>query len=144
MRMECAPAFDYARAPHTMQITSDEHSSSDSENTVVFESEKLKLDLRYVVETTLPDVSEPRLLYAELDLRKNGHKGLSVYSDFKLSEGQAVTFVLRSPPDNATRRDLPGPTEERAKQLGVSVSKLAASMAKLRPEDDPALTVCVK
>lgn len=140
VRMECAPAFDYARAEHTTTIGSDPNRSSDLQNTVMFTSAAVKLDLRYVTDTTMTDVSEPSLSYGELDLRKKGHKGMSVYSEFELAEGQVVTFVLRIPPDDAmSTKDIGGPTEERAKQLGVSITKLAASMAKLRPEDDPVL-----
>lgn len=64
--MTCQPAFDYGRAAHTV---------AQSEDGVVFHSKELSLGL----------ASE-----TPLTIRSNG----SVYSDFRLAEGQSVIFML--------------------------------------------------
>ncbi len=64
--MTCQPAFDYGRAAHTV---------AQSEDGVVFHSKELSLGL----------ASE-----TPLTIRSDG----SVYSDFRLAEGQSVIFML--------------------------------------------------
>ncbi len=71
---------------------------------MVFESPNLALDLRYIVDQN-PDSQGPEragkeippclIDFEELDLRKQGHKGLSACLKFTLHEGNVVTFVLR-------------------------------------------------
>jgi hypothetical protein len=71
---------------------------------VVFESPNLTLDLRYIVDQN-PDSQGPEragkeippchIGFEELDLRNQGHKGLSACLKFTLHEGNVVTFVLR-------------------------------------------------
>lgn len=60
IRVECAPAFDYARATHTTEIVVDESvmpkqgaAESEWQKKVCFESEGLDLDLRFVAESTM-------------------------------------------------------------------------------------------
>ncbi|KAH7104992.1 Six-hairpin glycosidase [Auriculariales sp. MPI-PUGE-AT-0066] len=97
LRVECAPAFDYARASHTMTFKVDATAPVVGQQTAVFSSSDLTLDLRYVVQGT-EDVAAPSVELNEFDLRKQGHKGTSVSADFELVAGQSVTFILRVPP----------------------------------------------
>lgn len=120
--MECAPAFDYARAKHTTSIIPDDSQVGPNQNKVLFESEKLKLDLRYVSESTMEDVPAPTVELKYLDLTGKGHLGPSAYCDLDLHEGQVVTFVLRTPPPPSQAQKLV-PTMERADTLGVSIER---------------------
>lgn len=56
LAMQCAPGFNYARSPHTTRIVDDESIISGSgkpQKKVVFETDGLILDLRYVLENTM-------------------------------------------------------------------------------------------
>ena len=99
--MQCAPAFNYARSPHTTTIIDDESIPDEpTQKKALFESDALSLDLRYVTECSASECIEPPQVTLELlDLSAKGHKGLAVQSLLKLREGQSVTFVLRIPPD---------------------------------------------
>ncbi|KAJ7171267.1 glycoside hydrolase family 15 protein [Mycena filopes] len=96
LRMECAPAFDYARAAHTTTLS--------PSGAALFESPALTLDLRLVTESTMPaSVAPPTVQLTLLDLTEKGHLGPGVQTELELEEGQCVTFVLRTPPGpNAT------------------------------------------
>jgi len=118
--MECAPAFDYARAQHTTEIIPDDSHQGGTQNKVLFKSGKLNLDLRYLSEHTLDHVDVPTVDLKILDLTPKGHLGLSVYCDLDLSEGQAVTFILRTPPAAGPEKKMT-PTLEKANELGVSL-----------------------
>ncbi|KAG6814784.1 hypothetical protein H0H93_012252, partial [Arthromyces matolae] len=123
LMMQCAPAFNYARDSHSTSIITDTsipplHFLLDSEppttsasaaaaaaaphQKVVFASlnDGFTLDLRYIAESTLDAASVPSIELGTLDLTSKGHKGLAAYASLQLSEGQAVTFVLRTPPEN--------------------------------------------
>lgn len=50
--MQCAPAFNYARSAHVTTVVDDD-SAPGPRKKVLFESDALALDLRYVCETTL-------------------------------------------------------------------------------------------
>ncbi|KAJ7674021.1 glycoside hydrolase family 15 protein [Mycena polygramma] len=96
LRMECAPAFNYARSKHSTSIVP----SASPENTTkaVFQSDAMALDLRYVPESTMANVAPPSVNLNLLDLSHKGHLGLGVQAEMTLVEGQCVTFVLRTPP----------------------------------------------
>ncbi|KAJ6531431.1 glycoside hydrolase family 15 protein [Mycena vulgaris] len=96
LRMECAPAFNYARSKHTTAIVPS--ASPESTTKALFQSDELALDLRYVPENTVANIPCPSLELNLLDLSENGHLGLGVQADITLVEGQRVTFVLRTPP----------------------------------------------
>ncbi|KAG6887678.1 hypothetical protein C0995_013593 [Termitomyces sp. Mi166 len=122
LMMQCAPAFNYARDAHSTDIVPDTSippldlhpypPSSDPgtpsqqpepQKKVVFTSSAgFVLDLRYVPESTLDAASVPSVELGTLDLTSKGHKGLAAYAALQLSEGQAVTFVLRTPPEYET------------------------------------------
>ncbi|KAJ3571229.1 hypothetical protein NP233_g3894 [Leucocoprinus birnbaumii] len=100
INVECAPAFNYARNPHTTNIVDDESIplTSTKQRKALFESADLTLDLRYVAETTAEDVDAPVVHLTTLDLSAKGHKGPAIQAFINLVEGQAVTFILRNPP----------------------------------------------
>jgi len=119
VRVECAPAFNYARSPHTAELIQDESIANATQNKVIFKSELLSLDLRYVVESC-ENVALPSVDLQLLDLTKKGHLGPGACVDLNLVEGQAVTFVLRTPPLQ-TMPPQAMPTMRKAEELGVSL-----------------------
>jgi hypothetical protein len=146
--MECAPAFNYARDKHTTSLVPDDSIPDDSysnppheppsvtdaaatrQNKALFQSADLTLDLRYVTECTLGDDSAgpypgvatrpPRVELKKLDLSSKGHLGEGVYCEMDMEEGQAVTFVLRVPPEKAPSEHA-RPSRKQAEALGVPI-----------------------
>ena len=143
LRMECAPAFDYARASHDTAIVPDDGvelvspgsaispsgakaQARQPQSKATFTFANLALDLRYIsercsdtVDVTSASVSSaPSVELKKLDLRESGHLGESICADLDLEEGQVVTLVLRPPPENPSPKNLK-PTKETAKALGV-------------------------
>ncbi|CCM02298.1 uncharacterized protein FIBRA_04387 [Fibroporia radiculosa] len=114
--------------------------SNSTHKKVVFHSPKanLSLDLRYIMESSLDNVPEPRVEFRELDLTEKGHLGLGICSDLVLREGQTVTFVLRIVPEKSV--PAAQPTPEKAEELGVPYEKLLRGVSDLRPVEDPFLT----
>ncbi|KAL4066474.1 glycoside hydrolase family 15 protein [Scleroderma yunnanense] len=139
LRMECAPAFNYARDSHTTEFVQDDSVKYCSQNKAIFKSPDLALDLRYVSEATLDNVPTPEVKIDYLDLTAKGHLGQSVCCNFSLVEGQRVTFVLRICPEKKAPTE-PEPTRELADRLGVPLELLVDGTSKLRPKDDPLLT----
>lgn len=137
LRMECAPAFNYARSSHTTNIVLDNSiphadnpcapgSKTEPHMKAQFSSSEaeMDLDLRYVVDSSLDNVPEPEVDLELFDLTPKGHKGPSVSSEFTLVEGQSITFVLRSPP-NHKYPDAAKPSKERAEQLNVPFESMS-------------------
>jgi hypothetical protein len=129
IRVECAPAFQYALAEHRTSLVPDdtipangEH-ASDIQKKALFESNDLTLDLRYVAESAIDGVPSPSVELCTLDLGPQGHKGISIRADLDLIEGQVVTFVLRTPPEITREQHIPNPTSDQAQQLGVSFDR---------------------
>ncbi|KAI0642834.1 glycoside hydrolase family 15 protein [Trametes meyenii] len=148
LRVECAPAFNYARSAHTTDLVLDTSvalalspASRHPHNKAFFQSPDagLDLDLRYVTESSLENVPEPEVQLNLLDLSAKGHKGPGVWTELELKEGQVVTFVLRTPPDVKLPPQA-HPTHETAQEMGISYEKLVAGASTLRPPDDPILT----
>ncbi|TFK90359.1 glycoside hydrolase family 15 protein [Polyporus arcularius HHB13444] len=148
IRVECAPAFNYARSPHTTEILIDTSVASAAPTSpqgghfkALFTSEEanLTLDLRYIAEASFDNIATPVVELHELDLSKKGHKGKGVYTEIVLTEGQAVTFVLRTPPDVKLPPQAQ-PTHQTAQELGIPFEKLVAGASNLRPPEDPILT----
>lgn len=61
-------------------------------------------------------------------------------SEFELTEGQVVTWVLRTPPEHANYTDAVRPSRAKAEALGVPFEKLVTTASELRAADDPILT----
>ncbi|KIL58020.1 glycoside hydrolase family 15 protein [Amanita muscaria Koide BX008] len=95
LEMQCAPAFDYARAAHKTSLVDDDSIIGEPQQKAVFESEKLILDLSYVIESTMDSIQPPELAFNFLDLSGKGHLGTAIRASINLEEGQVVTFVLR-------------------------------------------------
>lgn len=133
LRMECAPAFDYARAAHETTFPVDnsipaifaaDKPAEQTHRKALFTSQAaaLALDLRFVAESTLENVAAPEVCLGELDLSAAGHKGLGACADIALKEGQVVTFVLRIPPEGEPPAGS-APTPQKAHELGVSFER---------------------
>ncbi|KAL1946135.1 hypothetical protein VTO73DRAFT_15262 [Trametes versicolor] len=148
LRVECAPAFNYARSTHTTDILLDTSVALSltpvprgQHNKALFASKDadLTLDLRYIAESGLENVPEPQVELNLLDLSEKGHKGPAVWTELELREGQAVTFVLRTPPEGKLPPQAQ-PTHKTAEEMGIPYEKLVAGASTLRPLDDPILT----
>lgn len=166
IRMECAPAFNYARSAHDTTLVPDTSvqpplglasptspsPSTPAQLKALFSSPgaELTLDLRYIAEAsadaTSAGVPTPRVQLRRLDLSARGHKGPGVFAEMDLVEGQAVTFILRTPPDEpgaAEGREQAGHHEvshDRARELGIPLERLVLAKSKLRAPEDPVLT----
>ncbi|EPQ54918.1 glycoside hydrolase family 15 protein [Gloeophyllum trabeum ATCC 11539] len=138
LQLTCAPAFNYARDTHTTAIIPDTSVPYPAQQKALFHSADLDLDLRFVGESLVEGVPEPSVQLELLDLSGKGHKGPAVQSTLTLTEGQAVTFVLRVPPKEGAK--VPAPSVQRAEELGVSLPSLIESASRLRAPDDPLLT----
>jgi hypothetical protein len=108
--MQCAPAFNYARSSHVTTLVEDASIPfGPKQLKAVFDSDSLSLDLRYVVESEEEHTQfKPEPDIELVDLSEKGHKGLGVQSAFTLSEGQIVTFILRTPPTEVIRAPVSG------------------------------------
>lgn len=136
LRVECAPAFNYALAEHRTSLVPDDSIPAIGENSpvkqkkAVFESDDLSLDLRFVAESVIDGVPSPSVELQNLDLRPCGHKGISVSADLDLVEGQVVTFVLRTL-TNAREEQTSNPANNKSPELRTSPdSELCRSQAK--------------
>lgn len=138
LRVECAPAFNYARDPHATQIVPDDTIPLSKQNKVVFTSRPaasqylpkgaspqntshspLTLDLRFLPESLLENVPVPEVPLETLDLSAKGHLGLAAQAELTLVEGQRVTFVLRIAPEHRGNGGS-GIDEEQAELLGLN------------------------
>ncbi|EIN12133.1 glycoside hydrolase family 15 protein [Punctularia strigosozonata HHB-11173 SS5] len=155
LRVECAPAFNYARDTHEAKIVEDSSVPSPAGGTpqkkVLFTSEKLNLDLRYVVGCSIDDVPVPDVTLELLDLTSKGHKGLSAVTNLSLTEGQSVTFVLRyaDPADVDGKIKLAQFAQKvqtevgealKAKDVELNLDRMHIGASSLRAPDDPLLT----
>ncbi|KZT22860.1 glycoside hydrolase family 15 protein [Neolentinus lepideus HHB14362 ss-1] len=139
LALTCAPAFNYARDAHTTQLVPDLSSPAPGHLKALFRSPALDLDLRYVAESLADGIPEPAVHFELLDLSEKGHKGPAVAATLDLVEGQAVTFILRVPPEEGASMAA-RPSVEKAQELGVSLPSLIESASHLRAPDDPMLT----
>jgi hypothetical protein len=129
IRVECAPAFNYALDEHHTSLVPDdtipangEHGSN-KQKKAFFESSDLTLDLRFIAESVVDCAATPTVELCTLDLKPQGHKGISISADLNLVEGQVVTFVLRTPPKITREQHIPDPSNDQARRLGVSFDR---------------------
>lgn len=122
--MQCAPAFNYARDKHHTSLV-DDHTTLVPQKKALFESGTLNLDLRYVATSVLENVPPPQVKLELLDLTSKGHKGPGVTSYLTLVEGQVITFVLRTPPQDGIANPIEDPplTKELVDGLKLSTIK---------------------
>jgi GH15 family glucan-1,4-alpha-glucosidase len=142
LRVECAPAFNYALAEHRTYLVPDntipayDKDATVKQKKALFESDDLTLDLRFVAESLIDGVPSPSVEFQTLDMRACGHQGLSVIVDLDLIEGQVVTFVLRTPPKAKEERHTSIQTTDKAQEYGIS--ELPSD--RVRNKEDPLLT----
>lgn len=129
LRVECAPAFNYALAEHRTLLIPDDSipaigkDAPVKQKKAVFESDDLTLDLRFVAESVIDGVPSPAVEFQTLDLRSCGHKGISVGADLDLVEGQVVTFVLRTLPNATEEQYTSNPAGDKTPDLGISLDR---------------------
>jgi hypothetical protein len=121
LRVECAPAFNYARDSHTASIISDDTSTGNQQK-VLFKSQSLSLDLRYVAEGCPDSGALPDVDLDLLDLRARGHLGLGAYCELNLVDGQSVTFIVRMTPEVEFKM-INKPSLEKAEKMGVPLDR---------------------
>lgn len=99
VRMECFPAFNYARDEHDAEII-DGHEGCEAG--VTFRSKNLSLTLDVLTwtdeELKLYDSLPPARAPISLDEGCERAKGPGVVSEWFIEEGQSVTFILRDTP----------------------------------------------
>ncbi|KAG6877053.1 hypothetical protein C0993_010646 [Termitomyces sp. T159_Od127] len=155
LMMQCAPAFNYARDAHSTEIVPDNSippvfptSASEAEarlqephkKAVFTSSAGFVLDLRYIPENTLEAACVPSVELGTLDLTSKGHKGFAAYSALQLCEGQAVTFVLRTPPEHETTPVTAGNGVNGAQKAELERVLIGPLGVKVRTTNDPYLT----
>ncbi|KZT59027.1 glycoside hydrolase family 15 protein [Calocera cornea HHB12733] len=138
IRMECAPAFNYARDRHTANVVEDESVIADHQQKVFFSSQSLDLDLRYVVDASESCNGMPAVKFELVTMKE--HLGPAAICDFELEDGQSITFILRTPPPPPSDDKKPSPSVSHAKALRVPIEDLVSGGAKPRSLDDPVLT----
>jgi hypothetical protein len=104
--VEIFPAFDYARAEHTVEILLPNHPPGTTDSkTVTFSSDGLKLQLDVTIDSGEEDaLSCPRVNFSKA--RKDGLLGEGVVAHVHLEEGQAISFVLRDDITNHVTKDV--------------------------------------
>lgn len=107
-RTECFPAFNYAMDEHTTEIVDRKKRSGPtfySENDmpsfispkkVVFRSQNMNMDLRWVVKCGESEC--PNFEFQIEDASDLGMKGPGVYTEFTLQETQEIIFIFRELP----------------------------------------------
>jgi len=123
-----------------IQIVQDDSIADGAQEKVVFESDSLSLDLRYVADSSMEDVEVPTVEFETLVLDEKGHLGPAVVANLELQESQSVTFILRTPPKKAAIKPVVATTKD-AEALGIPLQVLIEGASKLRPRDDPILTM---
>ncbi|ELR03377.1 hypothetical protein GMDG_06118 [Pseudogymnoascus destructans 20631-21] len=101
--VEIFPAFDYARAEHTVEIHIPNRGHAEPESkTVTFSSKNLKLQLDVTIDKGDEDsITCPLLIFTTV--KKDKLLGEGVVAHIHLEEGQAISFVLRDDiPDHVT------------------------------------------
>lgn len=107
-RLECFPAFDYARKAHKTYLEDDENCLKDPitgtyRKKAVFSTDDMTIELRSVTGCNANQVVEGETPYPKVEFTLDtttwpGHKGPGVVAEFSLLEGQTVDFVLREDP----------------------------------------------
>ncbi|RDW77920.1 hypothetical protein BP5796_05772 [Coleophoma crateriformis] len=103
--VELFPAFDYARAEHTVEIHMPEHPQGiDASKTVTFTSQNLRLQLDVTIDHGEESSSCPLLQFSTQ--KREGMLSEGVVANIHLEEGQAISFVLRDDIPNHVTRDV--------------------------------------
>jgi hypothetical protein len=160
-----------ARQSHELKIVKDESQAAEDRPAVprvIFTTPKLSVDLRTLISgdaeeqtgdadpagVTAPQSQEksasdgPTVDWHALNLREQGHKGLGVFAEFEVLQGEVVDFIFREIPCEEEKEEEAHKgengaikvTKEKARELGVDVRTLAKGVSKLRPDSDPVCT----
>lgn len=108
-RLECFPAFDYARKRHKTHLAPDTNAMKDPNTNefrekAIFTSEDMVLELRAITGCNrVVEVAEGALKFPNVEFKIDkstwpGHKGPGIVADFTLEEGQTVDFCFREDP----------------------------------------------
>ncbi|GMK53908.1 hypothetical protein CspeluHIS016_0104940 [Cutaneotrichosporon spelunceum] len=144
-RMECAPAFNYARDAHTAEIAEDDSAEGLAPKTkIVFSSPGLTLDLRHLCVHDGTD-APPKVDIRIETLAHREMPGPAAVADFTLTESQVVYFVLREAPAGPDRgthwfgaRD--AIDFDKARAAGITRTQLREAAHLLRPRDNPIMS----
>lgn len=94
--VEIFPAFEYATEEHTTTILQEEtHPHADQSKTVTFHSKNVKLQLDVNIDKGDESTSNcPQVRFRKV--KKPGMLGEGVVACINVSEGQAISFILRN------------------------------------------------
>ncbi|KAF2770382.1 Six-hairpin glycosidase [Teratosphaeria nubilosa] len=93
--VRCAPAFNYARDSHTMEIKTQENVlGGEQAQYVVFHSKGLDLEIRATCDRGNCDQEKPQVNFERSD-RGDDMLGPAYVANLHLKEGQRVSFILR-------------------------------------------------
>lgn len=106
LEVEIFPAFEYATEPHTTEILQEENIPHAPESkTVTFHSKNTKLQLDVSIDRGEDDQSPKWPTVRFRKVQKPNMLGEGVVATIDVSEGQAVSFILRNDvPDHITPR----------------------------------------
>ncbi|KAK5135740.1 hypothetical protein LTR08_004726 [Meristemomyces frigidus] len=91
--VKCLPAFNYARDQHAIRISAEhDHRDGEAGQHVVFRSKQLSLELLAIVGSGNEGEEVPKVLFEEA---KGSGLGSACTAQFRMIEGQQVSFVLR-------------------------------------------------
>ncbi|KAL6707561.1 hypothetical protein ACN47E_003910 [Coniothyrium glycines] len=102
VNVDVFPAFNYAQDPHSTEIADcgAEHEQAHRVQRITFKSAKLALELNVTIDCGEDkDRSCPRVCFRKAT--RDQHLGDGVTASFRLSEGQAVSFILRDAEDHS-------------------------------------------
>lgn len=103
--IELFPAFDYARAEHTVDIIMPDHPRGCLESkTVTFSSKDWKLQLDVTIDHGEETAACPSVFFQKE--KREGMLSEGVVAHIHLEEGQAISFVLRDDIPNHVTRDV--------------------------------------
>ncbi|KAK4686635.1 hypothetical protein P7C73_g3488, partial [Tremellales sp. Uapishka_1] len=145
-RLECAPAFNYCRDPHTAELVPDDSVSAECDHNTkaLFTSKDLTIDLRYTLYSSDECVSNPKIEFKVEDLPKRGLLGPAITAEFELEEGQVIEFVLRQTGDFSYESDehqkIANPDKVRSDETSIPLPVLVKASEELRPPKNPLLT----
>ncbi|KAH6644065.1 glycosyl hydrolase [Boeremia exigua] len=96
VNVEVRPAFNYAQDEHTTEILN-YGAQGEHDQRVVFKSKNLSLQLNTTIDCGEDDTACPRIVFVKTP---GSELGSAVTTNFRLSEGQAVSFILRDADDH--------------------------------------------
>jgi len=93
--VEIFPAFGYAKEPYTTTLIQPAHNPGDESKAVTFHSKDVKLQLDITIDRS-DDEGDTCPIVRFRKEKRDGMLGEGVVASIIVSEGQAISFVLRS------------------------------------------------